>query len=479
MPWRTPSRRGAGARRRITCASGPPPARPARRPTRSPCSPARRSGPGPPVTILATDISEAALARARQALYSGRSPASLPPGLRDRYLEPVRAASPPSKPCARWSPSAATTSSRSRRPALFDVVVCRNVMIYFDADTVELATTHLERALVPGGTLVLGAADRLPAAARALMRKSPPPSPRRRAGATPRRAAARHRAGGGPARAAPAPEEALRAADRGDLTEAIALAARAIAADPHDARAHFVRGIAELGADDPAAAIVSLRRALYIDPAFGLAAFQLARAYDVAGDERAAVRALRPGARHARSRRRALRPAAGQARPGRPRRRLPCAAARRRRARQPLRKRRTAAAFSSSVAPTPPPTCSPPSTRGFGSPPISIAPNRPSSDGAAHVGLDRLRRLPGDPRQPEERGGGEQPRLDGREHVLLALGPVEVVLLRVAARSCACARGSSAALPSRWCSPGLSRSEVPPFFLPPLMSECTQLVLAR
>ncbi len=77
---------------------------------------------------------------------------------------------------------------------------------------------------------------------------------------------------------------------------------RLLDADPLDADAHFVRGLAELRVGDPASAAASLRRALYVDPDFGLAAFQLGRAHDESGDAVAArrayeqaLRALEPG----------------------------------------------------------------------------------------------------------------------------------------------------------------------------------------
>jgi Tfp pilus assembly protein PilF len=62
-------------------------------------------------------------------------------------------------------------------------------------------------------------------------------------------------------------------------------------ANPLDADAYFVRGLAELGLGDAGAAVTSLRRALYIDPRFGLAAFKLARAHELHGDRPAAARA--------------------------------------------------------------------------------------------------------------------------------------------------------------------------------------------
>ena len=43
----------------------------------------------------------------------------------------------------------------------FDVILCRNVLIYFDRPTVEHILGALERALAPAGLLLLGAADRL------------------------------------------------------------------------------------------------------------------------------------------------------------------------------------------------------------------------------------------------------------------------------------------------------------------------------
>ena len=64
-----------------------------------------------------------------------------------------------------------------------------------------------------------------------------------------------------------------------------------MAEDPLNAEAYFLRGLTELAGDDPGSAVVSLRRALYIDPSFALAAFQLGRAQDMRGEAEAARRA--------------------------------------------------------------------------------------------------------------------------------------------------------------------------------------------
>jgi len=54
---------------------------------------------------------------------------------------------------------------------------------------------------------------------------------------------------------------------------------------------HFLRGLADLEAGDPEAAVAANRRAICADPDFGLAAFQLGRSYETLGNPRAAGRA--------------------------------------------------------------------------------------------------------------------------------------------------------------------------------------------
>jgi tetratricopeptide (TPR) repeat protein len=83
----------------------------------------------------------------------------------------------------------------------------------------------------------------------------------------------------------------MAAADRGDLDTALRVAGDALAVDPLDAEAHFIKGVAELARDAPQAAVDSLRRAVYADPSSSLAAFQLARAHDALGERGPARRA--------------------------------------------------------------------------------------------------------------------------------------------------------------------------------------------
>ena len=226
----------------------------------------------PPVSILATDISATALRRAEDGVYSERSVRELSPQRHDRFL--VRE--------GRRSVVGEQLRSlvRLRRHNLvaepspppgevpFDLVLCRNVLIYFGSDTAERVVGSLRSALHPGGDLILGAADRLASSARrlgAIAAGDATPARGRQATRSrrPRTPRARHRSS----------------------------AKRVMAEDPLDAEANFVRGLSALADGDPQAAVESLRRALYVEPSFALAAFQLARAHDLQGDEQAARRA--------------------------------------------------------------------------------------------------------------------------------------------------------------------------------------------
>jgi chemotaxis protein methyltransferase CheR len=251
----------------------------------------------PPISIVATDISSQVLARARRGRYGRRALKALAPELRARYFDAAVDGIEVGERLRQLVEFRRHNLVQDPLPdgdgALFDLIACRNVLIYFDPDTVGHVIGLLESGLAPGGTLLLGAADRLCGHAHRLDGASPrpesPPRPRPQAAErTLRRPLGRAEA---PAQPADMLAAALRAADAGMLEDVLELTKGVLVQDPLDARAHFVRGLAELGLGYADAAVISLRSALYVDPTFGLAAFKLGRAHEERGDSVAAVRA--------------------------------------------------------------------------------------------------------------------------------------------------------------------------------------------
>lgn len=246
-----------------------------------------------PVSVLGTDVSRAALAAAAAGRYQERAVRVLEPSLRSRYFDHAPdgsyVISDLPRRLVRFRPH---NLARDPYPppgeAAFDLITCRNVLIYFSAPLVSTVIDSLEGSLRPGGMLVLGAADALHR-----LDRPPAPSPGPPAGqagpAQPelRRPLGREPRLGREQRLA----AALDAADHGDRDSALGHMASLLADTPVDADAHFIQGLVLLESGEPAAAAVALRRALCADARFALAAFTLGRAFDALGDTPAARRA--------------------------------------------------------------------------------------------------------------------------------------------------------------------------------------------
>jgi chemotaxis protein methyltransferase CheR len=238
----------------------------------------------PPIDVLATDISQAALAAAAEGRYRKRSVGEVEGELLGRYFTPEGHRFAVGDTLRRPVRFLRHNLVRDPVPPLgesrFDLIVCRNVLIYFSGQTIEQVIGALERALRPLGMLVLGAADALHGATRRLADATPPIGPAsKKAKRPPRRK----------------PEEllaaALEAADQGRWSDALEATLHLLSEDPLNAEAYFVRGMVELAGGASSDAVESLRRALYIDPGFSVAAFTLGRAYDELVDREAALRA--------------------------------------------------------------------------------------------------------------------------------------------------------------------------------------------
>ncbi|MCJ2034461.1 CheR family methyltransferase [Methylobacterium sp. J-068] len=131
------------------------------------------------VSILGTDISATALETARAGIYGRWALRTLPPGERLRYFVPgapvagagrdgTYALRPEFRRMVRFERRNLMDLVDGRAapaPAEFDLILCRNVLIYFEADVVLGIVRGLGRRLRPEGWLLIGHAEPNPAIA--------------------------------------------------------------------------------------------------------------------------------------------------------------------------------------------------------------------------------------------------------------------------------------------------------------------------
>lgn len=112
--------------------------------------------------VLGTDISTEVLDKAVNAVYSEADTSGIPFDMKKRYFLKSR---DPEKHIVRIKPFLRESCSFKRLnlmdekwdvPSQFEIIFCRNVLIYFDNPTQEKIIRHLLTHLIPGGYLFLG-----------------------------------------------------------------------------------------------------------------------------------------------------------------------------------------------------------------------------------------------------------------------------------------------------------------------------------
>ena len=314
------------------------------------------------VAILGSDISAEALASARAAEYGRWALRTVPPEERRRYFTGL-----PAQPGARREGGyvlrpefrdlvrfeqgnlLALVEPGAPPAERFDLILCRNVLIYFGPETVAAVVRGLARRLQPGGWLLLGHAEPNPAFAAFLDPLSLPgtvayrrredaarvaaaPARAREAAPTPSRggeddeagvsatgtglAPTDPRAGEGGRRAEPAlgreptqgeapagrngPGEARRdvvrrvrdLADAGETGAAWRALRTALDRDPTDAALRFYEGLLARTLGREAEAERAFRAALYLDRGFVMAHYHLGLLLIAQGRPAEAARAL-------------------------------------------------------------------------------------------------------------------------------------------------------------------------------------------
>jgi chemotaxis protein methyltransferase CheR len=129
---------------------------------------AAEAGAGPDdVEILATDVNPEAVAFAARGAYEARRLRDVPAELLARFFDKdgekyvVRAALRRLITAIRPHNLVSSIFPRSGDGAGWDVVFCRNVIIYFDTPTTQQVLTQFHTTLAPGGYLFLGYSESL------------------------------------------------------------------------------------------------------------------------------------------------------------------------------------------------------------------------------------------------------------------------------------------------------------------------------
>lgn len=117
------------------------------------------------VEIVASDVSTTAIARAIAGGYGTRALRDgHPPELVRRYLQTSSktvAVAPRIHGSVAFETINLFDDDRVRKLGLFDVILCRNVLMYFREERVANVVNRLGRALAPGGVIAVGVAESL------------------------------------------------------------------------------------------------------------------------------------------------------------------------------------------------------------------------------------------------------------------------------------------------------------------------------
>jgi chemotaxis protein methyltransferase WspC len=241
------------------------------------------------IDVLGIDLSENSIARARAGRY--RTSALRGHALAEPWLQPCAGGFEVAevvRQCARFRVGNALADAQLRGPDRFDVVFCRNLLIYLHGDARTALLDQLRAVLAEPGLLLAGHAEVVstmhagfqpapggsPLTFQARMRApivaspAPPRAPDPLPAPRPARAVASARPPLAETATPPVPDALAQAralADAGRLDEALAGCTRWIARHPADSEGFFLLGLLESARGNLEAADQAFVRVLYLD----------------------------------------------------------------------------------------------------------------------------------------------------------------------------------------------------------------------
>lgn len=113
------------------------------------------------IQILATDLDKEVLSKAQEGFYTSRSIANLPNKFREKFMVPVEGGFKVNDEIKRCITFKQHNLLKDPYPSGVDLIVCRNVLIYFTEEAKKNIYTNFNRALVDEGILFVGSTEQI------------------------------------------------------------------------------------------------------------------------------------------------------------------------------------------------------------------------------------------------------------------------------------------------------------------------------
>lgn len=113
------------------------------------------------IKVLATDIDDEAINKAKQGLYSEKSLDNLPKAFKDKYFKKIESSFKINDEIKKRVEFKKIDLLKDRFMSNFDLITCRNVMIYFTDEAKELLYKKFHDSLNDQGILFVGSTEQI------------------------------------------------------------------------------------------------------------------------------------------------------------------------------------------------------------------------------------------------------------------------------------------------------------------------------
>lgn len=113
------------------------------------------------IQILATDIDKDVLTKAQEGFYSSRNLANLPKSFQEKFMMPVEGGFRVKDDLKKCITFKQHNLLKDPYPSGMDLIVCRNVLIYFTEEAKRDIYMNFNRALVDNGILFVGSTEQI------------------------------------------------------------------------------------------------------------------------------------------------------------------------------------------------------------------------------------------------------------------------------------------------------------------------------